>query len=170
MYPSTYLATEDIHSLTSAFDTDTLMIVLSAYFLAAAALKAWEIDSSNPKQESALLAVVSSRLPLLTCLVVREQKRFTLTNFNISTTFINPSWLHSSRHLPQRRSCAPSCWGKGLNSLYVWSWRSGRVFKTILAVTVVILVPLAEQYGCSTWVRRTLCLQVYGYLQLLKLW
>ena len=86
MSPSTYLATEDIHSLTSAFDTDTLMIVLSAYFLAAAALKAWEIDSSNPKQESALLAVVSSRLPLLTCLVVREQKRFTLTNFNI---FIN---------------------------------------------------------------------------------
>lgn len=89
MSPSTYLATEDIHSLTSAFDTDTLMIVLSAYFLAAAALKAWEIDSSNPKQESALLAVVSSRLPLLTCLVVREQKRFTLTNFNISTIFIN---------------------------------------------------------------------------------
>jgi fatty acid synthase subunit alpha, fungi type len=56
----TYLATKDIHFLTSTFDTDTHKI-LSAYFLAVAALKAQEIDISIPKQESAVLAVVLSK-------------------------------------------------------------------------------------------------------------
>ena len=39
-FTSTYLATKDIHSLTSTFDTDTCKTVLSAYFLTVAALKA----------------------------------------------------------------------------------------------------------------------------------
>jgi hypothetical protein len=46
--------------LTSIFDTDTRKTVLSAYFLAVAALKAREIDASIPKQESALLTAVLS--------------------------------------------------------------------------------------------------------------
>ena len=60
-FTSTYLATKDIHSLTSTFDTDTRKIVLSAYFLAVSALKTREIDVSIPKQESALLATVLSK-------------------------------------------------------------------------------------------------------------
>ena len=60
-FSSTFLATKDIHSLTSTFDTDTRKIVLSAYFFAVAALKAREIDVSIPKQESALLAAVLSK-------------------------------------------------------------------------------------------------------------
>ena len=60
-FASTYLATKDIHSLTSIFDTDTRKTVLSAYFLAVAALKAQEIDISIPKQESALLSAVLSK-------------------------------------------------------------------------------------------------------------
>ena len=57
---STYLATKDIHSLTSTFGTNTRRTVLTAYFLAAAALKTREIDAS-PKQESALLAAALSK-------------------------------------------------------------------------------------------------------------
>ena len=60
-FTSTYLATKDIYSLTSTFDTDTRKTVLSAYFLAVAALKAREIDASIPKQESALLAAALSK-------------------------------------------------------------------------------------------------------------
>jgi fatty acid synthase subunit alpha len=60
-FSSTFLATKDIHSLTSTFDTDTRKAALSAYFLAVAALKAREIDVSIPKQESALLAAVLSK-------------------------------------------------------------------------------------------------------------
>ena len=59
-FTSTYLATKDIHSLTSTFDNDTRKAVLTAYFLATAALKAREIDTS-PKQESALLAAALSK-------------------------------------------------------------------------------------------------------------
>ena len=59
-FTTTYLATKDIHSLTSTFDTDTRKTVLSAYFLAFAALKAREIDASIQKQESALLATALS--------------------------------------------------------------------------------------------------------------
>jgi fatty acid synthase subunit alpha len=70
---STYLATKDIHSLTSTFDTDTRKTVVSAYFLAVAALKTREIDTSIPKQESALLAAtLSKKASSLRCLVVRE--------------------------------------------------------------------------------------------------
>ena len=57
---STYLATKDIHSLTSTFEADTHKSVLSAYFLAVAALKVREIHASIPKQESALLATALS--------------------------------------------------------------------------------------------------------------
>jgi fatty acid synthase subunit alpha len=46
-FTSTYLATKDIHSLTSTFDTDTRKIILSAYFLAVATLKTREIDVSR---------------------------------------------------------------------------------------------------------------------------
>ena len=53
-FASTYLTTKAIHSLTFTFDTTTHKTVLSAYFLAFAALKAREIDASTPKQESAL--------------------------------------------------------------------------------------------------------------------
>ena len=60
-FTSTYLATKDFHSLTSTFDTDTRKTVLSAYFLTVAALKAREIDTSIPKQESALLAAALSK-------------------------------------------------------------------------------------------------------------
>ena len=60
-FASTYLATKDIHSLTSIFDTDTRKTVLSAYLLAVATLKAREVDASIPKQESALLAAVLSK-------------------------------------------------------------------------------------------------------------
>ena len=59
--PTTYIATKDIHLLTSIFDTDTRKTVLSAYFLAVATLKAREIDTSIPKQESALLTAVLSK-------------------------------------------------------------------------------------------------------------
>ena len=37
-FASTYLATKDIHSLTSIFDTNTRKTILSMYFLAVAAL------------------------------------------------------------------------------------------------------------------------------------
>jgi len=47
--------------LTSTFDTDTCGTVLSAYFLAVAALKTRGIDASIPKQESALLAAALSK-------------------------------------------------------------------------------------------------------------
>ena len=60
-FSSTYLATKDIHSLTSTFDTDTRKSVLSAYFLVVTSLKAHEIDASIPKQESALLAAALSK-------------------------------------------------------------------------------------------------------------
>ena len=60
-FTSTYLATKDIHSSTSTFDTDTRKSVLSAYFLAVAALKVREINASIPKQESALLAAALSK-------------------------------------------------------------------------------------------------------------
>ena len=53
---------KDIHSLTSTFDTNTRKIVLSAYFLAVATLKAQGIDASIPKQpESVLLAAALSK-------------------------------------------------------------------------------------------------------------
>jgi fatty acid synthase subunit alpha len=57
-FTSTCLATRNIHSLTSTFDTDTRRTVLTVYFLAAAALK--EFDAS-PKQESAFLAAALSK-------------------------------------------------------------------------------------------------------------
>jgi fatty acid synthase subunit alpha, fungi type len=60
-FTSTYLATKDIHSLTSTFDTYTRKTVLSAYFLAVAALKTRGIEASIPKQESALLAAALSK-------------------------------------------------------------------------------------------------------------
>jgi fatty acid synthase subunit alpha len=62
-FTSTYLATKDIYSLTSTFkfDIDTRKTVLSAYFVADTAFKAREIDTSIPKQESALLAAASSK-------------------------------------------------------------------------------------------------------------
>ena len=60
-FTSTYLATKDVHSLTSTFDTDTRKTVLSAYFLAVAALKSREIDASIPKHESALFAAALSK-------------------------------------------------------------------------------------------------------------
>jgi hypothetical protein len=62
-FASTYLTTKVIHSgsITSTFDTATHKTVLSAYFLAFAALKAREIDASIPKQESTFLALVSFR-------------------------------------------------------------------------------------------------------------
>ena len=60
-FTSTYLATKDIHSLTSTFNTNTCKTVLSAYFLTVAALKAQEINASIPKQESALLATALSK-------------------------------------------------------------------------------------------------------------
>ena len=47
--------------MTSTFDTDTCKTILSAYFIAVAALKTREIDASIPKQESALLAAVLSK-------------------------------------------------------------------------------------------------------------
>ena len=59
-FTSTYLATKDIHSLTSTFSTNTRRTVFTAYFLTAAVLKAREIDAS-PKQESALLAAALSK-------------------------------------------------------------------------------------------------------------
>ena len=91
-FASTYLATKDIHSFTSTFNTDTRKTVLSAYFLAFAPLKAREIDASIPKLESALLAtVLSKRASILPCLVVREQTRFTLTSSKIFMTYINLS-------------------------------------------------------------------------------
>ena len=58
---STYLATKDIHSLTSTFDTDTCKTVLSAYCLAVATLKVREIDTSIPMHESALLTAALSK-------------------------------------------------------------------------------------------------------------
>jgi len=60
-FTSTYLPTNDIHPPTSTFDTDTRKTVLSAYFLAIAALKAREIDASIPKQEPTPLAAVLSK-------------------------------------------------------------------------------------------------------------
>ena len=61
-FTSTYLRTNDIHSLTSTFDTDVRRIVLSAYFLAVATLKAQDVDALIPKQpESALLAAALSK-------------------------------------------------------------------------------------------------------------
>jgi fatty acid synthase subunit beta len=61
-FTSAYLATTDIHSLASTFDTDTRRIVLSAYFLAVTALRAQNLDASIPKQPgSALLAAASSK-------------------------------------------------------------------------------------------------------------
>ena len=59
-FTSTYLATKDIHSLTSTFSTNTRRTVFTAYFLTAAVLKAREIDAS-PKQESVLLAAALSK-------------------------------------------------------------------------------------------------------------
>ena len=59
----TYLATKDIHSLTSTFNTDICKIVLSAYFLAVTTLKARGIDASILKQESILLSHSSRHLP-----------------------------------------------------------------------------------------------------------
>ena len=47
--------------MTYTFNTDTRKSVLSAYFLAVAALKAQEINTSIPKQESALLAAALSK-------------------------------------------------------------------------------------------------------------
>jgi hypothetical protein len=41
------------------------------------------------------------RLPFLPSLVVRGQTKFTSTNSKISTTFINLSWPHLSRHSPK---------------------------------------------------------------------
>ena len=100
-FTSTFLATKDIHSLTSTFDTDTRKTVLSAYFLAVAALKAREIDASIPKQESALLAAVLSKKASIFALFGGQETRFTLTNSKISTTFISLSWLHSLKHSPK---------------------------------------------------------------------
>jgi hypothetical protein len=61
-FTSAYLATKDIHSLTSTFDTETRKIVLFAYFHTIAALKEQEIDCPIPKQpESALLAAALSK-------------------------------------------------------------------------------------------------------------
>ena len=60
-FTSTYLATKVIHSLTSTFETDAPKAVLSAYFLAIAALNAREIDASIPNQEYALLSAALSK-------------------------------------------------------------------------------------------------------------
>ena len=59
-FTSTYLATKDVHSLTSTFDTDTRKTVLSAYFLAVATLKMRQVDASIPKQESALQVLAAA--------------------------------------------------------------------------------------------------------------
>jgi len=61
-FTSTYLATKDIHSLASTFDTQTRKTVLSAYFYALAVLKEQEIDGPIPEQpESALLTAALSK-------------------------------------------------------------------------------------------------------------
>jgi fatty acid synthase subunit beta len=72
-FASTYLATKDIHSLTSTFDTDTRKTILSAYFFALAAVKAREINLQfQSKNPPFLLLVCPKSLPFLPCLVVNE--------------------------------------------------------------------------------------------------
>jgi fatty acid synthase subunit alpha len=62
-FTSTYLATKDIHPLTSTFNTKARKIILSAYFYAVATLKKQGIDGPIPKQpESALLTTAFSKM------------------------------------------------------------------------------------------------------------
>jgi fatty acid synthase subunit alpha, fungi type len=48
-------------TLASTFDTDTHKTILSAFFFAAATLKARQVDASIPKQEPALAAALSKK-------------------------------------------------------------------------------------------------------------
>ncbi|KAF8969171.1 fatty acid synthase [Flammula alnicola] len=59
-FTSSYLATEDIHTLASTFDTETRKDVLSAYFQAVAALKEQKVSPIPSQPESALLSAAIS--------------------------------------------------------------------------------------------------------------
>ncbi|KAF9485144.1 fatty acid synthetase alpha subunit [Pholiota conissans] len=59
-FTSSYLATKDIHTLASTFDTETRKVVLAAYFQAVAALRAQKVSSIPSQPESALLAAATS--------------------------------------------------------------------------------------------------------------
>jgi len=91
-FASTYLASNDIYLLTSIFDTDTHKTVLSAYFLAVAALKARD-RCFNSKARIR----TSYRCFVRKCFYFCPVWGPTLTNSKISMTFINLSWPHSSR-------------------------------------------------------------------------
>ena len=101
---STYLATKDIHSLTSTFDTDTRKSILSAYFLAVAALKAH--DASIPKQESTLLAAALSKKASIFALFGGQgTNEVYFDELQISMTFTNLLLPHSSRLSPKTFLC-----------------------------------------------------------------
>ena len=55
-FTSSYLATKDIHTLVSAFDTVTRKAVLAAYFQAVATLKEQKVSNIPAQPESALLS------------------------------------------------------------------------------------------------------------------
>ena len=95
-FTSAYLATKDIHTLASTFDTETRKIVLSAYFHAVAALQ----PASIPAQPaSALLTAASSGKASIFALFggqgTNEVYFDELQNlYNIYTPFVTP-FLHS---------------------------------------------------------------------------
>ncbi|KAF8907276.1 fatty acid synthase [Gymnopilus junonius] len=55
-FTSSYLATKDIHTLVSTFDTVTRKVVLTAYFQAVAALKEQQVSNIPSQPQSALLS------------------------------------------------------------------------------------------------------------------
>lgn len=59
-FTSSYLSTNDVHSLTATFDTEVRKVVLSAYFHAIAALQARNVPGVPTNPESALLSAASS--------------------------------------------------------------------------------------------------------------
>ena len=103
-FTSTYLATKDIHSLTSTFDTDTRKSILSAYFLAVAALKVH--DASIPKQESALLAAdLSKKASIFALFGGQGTNEVYFDELQISMTFTNLLLPHSSGLSPKTFLC-----------------------------------------------------------------
>ncbi|KAF9532470.1 fatty acid synthase [Crepidotus variabilis] len=60
-FTSTYLATKDVHTITSVFDTEVRKVVLTAYFTAVAALKAQSIDLPTQSPSALFEAAASSK-------------------------------------------------------------------------------------------------------------
>lgn len=59
-FTSSYLATEDVHSLAATYSTETRKLVLSAYFSAVGTLQARGVEAIPQQPESALLSAASS--------------------------------------------------------------------------------------------------------------